>query len=447
MNKTQIKEILDGLGVQPSKKLGQNFLIDGNVARWISDQLDLGRADTVVEVGPGTGALTETYYERVKRVILIEYDGRLFEYLKQRFAEVESVEVIHADGARWDIRCLFKYGAVKLLGNLPYSAGGAIMKNFLVNPTPVVAAVLMLQREFIDRILARERSKNYGVLTLRVGSMWQAKALKTVAADAFFPRPQIDSTVMKLEPLAADRLAPFDRRLFDQLIRRGFAQRRKQLRKAMPSVPAWPEVAEALGLAETVRAEELSLDQWVELVRYYDPNPMKDKAQSGAELFDVVDEDNRVIGQERRDVVHAQGLRHRAVHVLVFNKRGELLLQKRSRLKDVHPGKWDSSAAGHLEVGETDVDCAVRELAEELGIEVSPEALDKMAVLPPSVDNGQEFVSLFHVNYDGVVSFPCAEVEACLCLPVAEVREWVRRYPEDFAGGFRQCFQVWLERI
>ena len=123
-----------------------------------------------------------------------------------------------------------------------------------------------------------------------------------------------------------------------------------------------------MGVAETVRAEELSLEQWVELTRHYDAHPLRDVPQSGDELFDVVDEDDTVQRQERRAVVHAEGLLHRAVHVFAFNKRGELFLQKRSGLKDVHPGLWDSSAAGHLDAGEDYEAGAVREVEEELGV-------------------------------------------------------------------------------
>ncbi len=147
------------MDVNPSKKLGQNFLIDENVARWIVDQLEVEAGDTVVEVGPGTGALTEHVVAIAERVILVEFDARLAEGLQKRYAENENVEVHHYDGARFDVRQLFKYQPVKLLGNLPYSAGGAIMRNFMKRPSPVCKAVLMLQKEFIDRIIAKPQDE------------------------------------------------------------------------------------------------------------------------------------------------------------------------------------------------------------------------------------------------------------------------------------------------
>ena len=232
MNQTEIKAKLDAMEVIPSKKLGQNFLIDENVARWIVGQLDVRKGDTVVEVGPGTGALTEHVIELADKVILVEFDARLAEGLQKRFADNDKVDVHHFDGARFDTRQLYQHQPVKLLGNLPYSAGGAIMRNFMKRPSPVCKAVLMLQKEFIDRIIAKPRTKEYGVLSLRMQSEWVSKPVKTIPPEAFFPRPLIDSTVMVCEPRGND-LPVYDARLFDEIIRRGFSQRRKQIKNCL----------------------------------------------------------------------------------------------------------------------------------------------------------------------------------------------------------------------
>ena len=435
----EIRDALAAAGVMPSRQLGQNFLCDPNMARWITEQLDAGPEDTVVEVGPGTGALTGHLVGKVRRMVLVEFDSRLAAWLKERFAGEPSVEVHHADGAKFDIRSLFQYRPVKFLGNLPYSSGGAIMRNFLSRPNPFCRSVVMLQKEVIDRLAAVPRTKNYGVLTLRVQSEWAVKPLRTVPPEAFHPRPQIDSSVALLLPRGKE-LPAFDARRFDELIRRGFAQRRKQMGKQMPEIPAWEDIAAAVGAPVTARAEELSLGQWIELARLYDPHPLRDIPQRGEEIFDVVDEADEVTGQATRREVHEKGLLHRAVHVFVVNRHGELLLQKRSRFKDVHPDLWDSSVAGHLDSGESYEAAVIRELGEEMGITGVP--AKEIGRIAPCEATGWEHVRLFLVRWDGTPRFPYGEVEAAMWMTPDTLGQWIAANPGDFASGFLECWKV-----
>jgi 16S rRNA (adenine1518-N6/adenine1519-N6)-dimethyltransferase len=443
MTGREIKEALDHAGVLPSKQLGQNFLIDPNMARWIVSQLEATADDAVVEVGPGTGSLSEHLVGKVRKLILIEFDARLAAALAERFRDEPTVEVHHADGAKFDRRVLFKHRPLKFLGNLPYSSGGAILKNLLSRPHPFERAVVMLQKEVIDRLGARPGSKDYGILSLRTQVDWEVDALRTVPPEAFHPRPRIDSTVAVLRPRTGG-LPAFDHRLFDELIRRGFAQRRKQLKKQLPDGTDWEEIASSLGIPATARAEELDLAQWVELTRACDPHPLKDLPQKAGEIFDVVDERDQVIGQKTRGEVHAGKLLHRAVHVFVFNKRGDLLLQQRSLFKDAHPGVWDSSVSGHLDTGEDYAAAAVRELDEEMGIQVDSPP-EEIARISPSEATGWEHVRLYRAEYNGRISFPAAEVEAAAWFPLAEIQAWITARPEDFASGFVECWNAEIE--
>ena len=440
MTGREIRDILDRAGVLPSRQLGQNFLIDPNMARWIVSQLDLDENDAVVEVGPGTGALTEHLVGKARRVILVEYDLRLATALKERFRDDPTVEVLHADGAKFDGRTLFKHRPLKFLGNLPYSSGGAIMKNLLGRPHPFSRAVIMLQKEVIDRLAAQPGTKDYGVLTLRTQAFWEVEPQRTVPPDAFYPKPKIDSAVAILKP-RTDGLPVFDARLFDEMIRRGFAQRRKQLKKQLPPTPDWETAAARLSLPPTARGEELTLAQWIDLTRVYDPHPLKDNPQREDEMFDIVDENDHVTGAAPRAEVHARDLLHRAVHVFVFNKRGDLLLQQRSRLKDVHPGRWDSSVSGHLDSGESYESAAVRELDEEMGI--IAETVEEIARILPSEATGWEHIRLYRVLHHGAVRFPCAEIEAAAWFPVEEIEAWIHANPGDFATGFLECWKAW----
>lgn len=440
MKPTQIREVLTEHSVTPSKALGQNFLVDENIARWIVAQLDPQPEDCVVEVGPGAGSLTEHIAPLCRKLILVEYDARLAEYQRQRWAEHPHVEVHHADGATWDPRPLFAEQPVKFLGNLPYSAGGAILANFLTSPCACSRAVVMLQKELVERILSHPGDESYGLLSLRIQMDWVGKLLKIVPPEAFSPRPKIDSAVMLLTPRAETSLPPYDHRLMDELMRRCFAQRRKQMHKQLPATRDWKETSAALGISLTARPEELGLEEWVRLTRAYDTHPLADLPQKSEELFDVVDAQDNVLYQATRAEVHEKGLIHRAVHILVFNKNRDCLLQKRSMLKDRHPGVWDSSAAGHLDAGEDYATAARRELAEELGITEAP--LIHLGNLPPSPETGMEHVALYAARYDGRVHFPAAEISAVLPFSAKSIDTWIARRPQDFASSFIICWQL-----
>src|SRR3954451_3578842 len=141
------------------------------------------------------------------------------------------------------------------------------------------------------------------------------------------------------------------------------------------------------------------------------------------EVFDVVNERDEVIGQERRSEVHRLGLRHRAVHVLVFNSKGELFLQKRSMTKDTFPGAWDSSASGHVDTGETYDTCAVRELREELGWHTSAPG-EKLFKMTACEETGQEFVWVYRCQGDGPFELYPEEIETGGWFKPEEITQW-----------------------
>jgi isopentenyldiphosphate isomerase len=153
------------------------------------------------------------------------------------------------------------------------------------------------------------------------------------------------------------------------------------------------------------------------------------------EIFDVVNERNEVIGREPRSVVHRTGLKHRAVHILVFNSRGELFLQKRSMAKDCFPGAWDSSASGHLDCGEEYDVCAVRELREELGYQ-APTTPKRLFEIAACHETGQEFVWVYRFDTEGPFNLQWSEVDAGGWFAPEVVTHWVKVRPQDFAPAF-----------
>jgi isopentenyldiphosphate isomerase len=156
------------------------------------------------------------------------------------------------------------------------------------------------------------------------------------------------------------------------------------------------------------------------------------QAQSPDEIFDVVNERDEVVDHRRRGDVHRLGLRHRAVHVLVFNRQGRVFLQKRSRNKDTFPGAWDSSASGHLDTGEEYDACAVRELREEIGLAV-PGPPTRLFKINACAETGQEFVWVYRCEAEGPFELNPHEIEAGDWFEPDAVTRLMAERPEDFA--------------
>lgn len=180
-------------------------------------------------------------------------------------------------------------------------------------------------------------------------------------------------------------------------------------------------------------------------------SPSDDETQSmpeskrAEEWFDVVDEKDVVVSRATRREVHAHGLRHRAVHVLVFNRAGELFLQKRSSSKDTAPGAWDSSVSGHVDAGEDYDACAVRELREEIGLHVALAPRRRLR-LPACPETGHEFVWVYRQEAEGPFSLHPEEIERGAWFAPAEITRLVRQRPAEFASSFRLIWQKLRER-
>ena len=443
MKLSEITTTLREIGVSPVKSLGQNFLHDRNLARWIIDQAEIGSEDFVVEIGPGLGALTELALAKGARVLAIEKDKRLVKFLRDKFQD-RGLEIVHGDALEFDTRILYTQPKVKLLGNLPYYISSQLLIRFLEYPSPISLWLFMLQKELAKRLVALPGTSDYGALTLQVQLQHRVEYLRTVPASVFLPKPEVDSALVRILPRAVGELPRCDHKIFHRLVRTGFSQRRKQLGKLIrDDVPNWAVVAVELGLDTRARAEELSLQQWIALTNRIAPIPAELTNDAPEEQFPVVDEQDRIKGAFPRSQVHANNLLHRAVHILIFNPAGEVFLQMRSRSKDRHPLAWDSGAAGHVNAGEEYDQAAVRELQEELGIETP---LKRVAKLPASERTGHEFIWLYRGSHDSPPRPNPTEIEAGRFFPVTIVDDWIKARPREFAPGFVECWKTWREK-
>jgi len=442
MKLSDILATLREIRVSPAKTLGQNFLHDQNLARWIVDQAQITSDDYVVEIGPGLGALTRFILEKGAHVLAIEKDARLAGFLRTHFPN-QRLEILDSDALKFDPRSLFAHRTVKLLGNLPYNVSSVLLLRFLEQPSPI-SLLLMLQKEVAERLSASPSTHDYGALTLRVQLHHHVKYLRTVPATVFFPRPEVDSAVVRILPRDPLELPQHDDQLLRRLVRAGFSQRRKQLRKLIREhIKDWDTVSRRLNIGANARAEELSLPQWIALANCIAPPPDPDTAVNRNERFPIVDKKDRILRYANRSEVHGNNLRHRAVHILIFNEAGELYLQQRSRWKDRHPLKWDSSAAGHVAFRESYDETARRELKEELGTTVP---LHKVSKVSASQRTDHEFIWLYRGLTSGDLVPDNSEIEQGAFFRPAVIDGWTSARPEDFAPGFLECWKAYRRK-
>jgi len=160
------------------------------------------------------------------------------------------------------------------------------------------------------------------------------------------------------------------------------------------------------------------------------------------EWLDIVDENDIVIGRAPRDQIHAQNHFHRASHVILFNSHGEVFVQLRSMNKDNSPGLWDTSAAGHVDSGESYLDCAVRELAEELGVHTTPESLTYIASLPPEARNGFEFTRIYTTISDQHLVLQADEIDDGCWLSSSKLQAWIEKDQTVFTETFLTLWRI-----
>jgi 16S rRNA (adenine1518-N6/adenine1519-N6)-dimethyltransferase len=261
---------LANLGIRPKKGLGQNFLVDPIHRARIVAAADLTGDDTVLEVGPGPGVLTELIAVEAGRVIAVELDDRLIPYLRERFAGKPGVTILHGVILEIDPGVLTGGKPYKIVANLPYYITSAIIRHLLEsNPAPEVL-VLTVQQEVAERMIALP--PNMSLLALGVQYYCTGRIVAKVPAGAFYPVPKVDSAVVRLErrplPIAED----VDAEALFAVARAGFSQPRKQLRNSLASGLGMAPAAiedwlRGAGVDPKRRAETLTLVEWSALVR------------------------------------------------------------------------------------------------------------------------------------------------------------------------------------
>jgi 16S rRNA (adenine1518-N6/adenine1519-N6)-dimethyltransferase len=260
--------------VRAKKSLGQNFLTDPNIQRRIVAALEPQPEDTVVEIGPGLGALTRHLLGGVKRLIAIELDNELAARLQSELGNRPDFQLVHENALDVDFARLDLPANYKAIGNIPYNITTPLLFKLLERPHRPRSIVVMVQREVANRITATPGNKEYGALSVGVQTIAQAERLFTVARGSFRPVPGVDSAIVRITPLAPPPLSAAEEHDVRHLTRATFAHRRKQLQKSLRTTEPYtlnPEqivaLEQATGLQLDARPETLSAGQFIALAR------------------------------------------------------------------------------------------------------------------------------------------------------------------------------------
>jgi 16S rRNA (adenine1518-N6/adenine1519-N6)-dimethyltransferase len=272
---TRTKKLLRAYDLHARKGLAQHFLVDGGVVKQILAAAELSSLDTVIEVGPGLGVLSEELVKVAGRVIAIELDQRLTGLLQEKMASCDNLIVVNEDVLKTDpAQLLVPYGVsnYKVVANLPYYITGAVIRHFLEASLKPRLMVLMVQREVAKQITAKPGEMS--LLSVSVQFYGLPKMMAKVPAHAFYPTPKVDSAVLRIDVYPQPKVAVSDVDEFFQMVKAGFSANRKQLINSLshgldlPKTEILP-LLERVGIDPKRRAETLTIEEWGQLFHVY----------------------------------------------------------------------------------------------------------------------------------------------------------------------------------
>ncbi|RCK74554.1 MAG: SSU rRNA (adenine(1518)-N(6)/adenine(1519)-N(6))-dimethyltransferase [Ignavibacteriae bacterium] len=258
--------------IKAKRALGQNFLIDENIARKIVNSANLSSKDIVIEIGPGQGALTKYIVENTKRLYAIEIDKRVIDILKENFPQ-KNVIFINEDFLELDIQKIFEKEKrkIKLIGNIPYNITSQILFKAIDNRAYLENCTFMVQKEVAQRIIAKSKTKDYGILSVITQYYGKPEILFKVSPNCFFPKPKVTSAVIKIDFIQTYQHKVEDE-LFRTLVRTAFGKRRKTLNNSLKYLPFYDEISQRLKnfkkFSLDKRAEELTVDDFIDFAKF-----------------------------------------------------------------------------------------------------------------------------------------------------------------------------------
>ena len=252
------KQLLKKYEIRPLRKLGQNFLINKTVLKKIIDTASLSLKDIILEIGPGLGVLTQELAKRTKKVIAVEKDrtlSRLFEDILKTEG-IDNVKVINEDALTYDLQP----ASYKLIANLPYYITSPVIRKFLETKNKPELMILMVQKEVAQRICAKPGKMS--ILAVSVQFYAVPKIISYISKKSFWPQPKVDSAILRITPQKVTNLTTDDHEDFFKLVKTGFSSKRKMLKN---NLKIDESILKELGLNPKVRAEDLSIQDWLKV--------------------------------------------------------------------------------------------------------------------------------------------------------------------------------------
>ncbi len=268
-------DLMARYGFHTVKSFGQNFLCDEHYAGAIVDSAEIAGSDTIIEIGPGIGTLTQLIAEKAGRVFAIEIDKKLIPILKETLSDFDNVTVINKDVLDIDFKAFFSDGtgncSRKIVSNLPYYITTPVLMRFIEEDINFESIVLMMQDEVTERLVAKPGSKDYGAVAVMLQCKYNIEPVLKVPSSVFIPRPQVNSAVIKLTPKKDCRM-PSDEKVFRTLVKGSFTQRRKTLLNSLASIKEFTltkdeinEILAKVNISPAERCEKLTIESFMDI--------------------------------------------------------------------------------------------------------------------------------------------------------------------------------------
>ena len=278
----ETKYLMKKYKIKANKSLGQNFLIDDAAIEDIVGGANIGKDDLVIEIGPGLGSMTALLVERAKKVICVELDKKMIKILNDRFIAYNNIELINEDVLKLDLNSLIKEEKeknqikdVKIVANLPYYITTPIIMKLLEENLDIESITVMIQKEVADRLIEIPSGKNTGAITYTVYYYCESEKIREVENTCFIPMPEVTSEVINLKLRKEPAVKVKDKKVFFNIIKSAFMQRRKTLLNALVNTGVFKskedgvELLKKLNLREDIRAEKLTIEDFARICNYF----------------------------------------------------------------------------------------------------------------------------------------------------------------------------------